>query len=322
MKTRIVTSIFLAGLTMAFGPSPLQAEVIDKVVATVNQEPITQYELDRVITTYQQQETLKASGGKDAKKSSAPAGAELRKEALDHLIDETLLNQEIDRQGIKVTDDDINQAIESILKRNSITLDQLKKELNSKGTSYEDYRADLKGQVRRLRYIGQIVGNKIHVTDDDVQSFMDQNSDKLKNVQEVHIAQIVFPFESGSEAGVKKAGTQAQEVYKKIKAGGDFDALMKEGGTGSGDLGTVSFTGLAPQVSNALQALEAGQVSDPSRTQAGFIIVKVLDRPGGVQANEQVKAQLKDRIYEMKMQEEIQRYVNQLKSKAFIDIKS
>jgi peptidyl-prolyl cis-trans isomerase SurA len=315
--------IVLALSTLLFAPRASRAEVIDKVVATVNQEAITQYDLDKVIHNYelQQQMDAKASNGKNAK--DAPSGgSELRKEALDHLIDETLLNQEIDKQGIKVTDEDINQAVDSILKRNNISLDQLKKELGSKGTTYEEYRADLKSQIRRLRYIGQIVGGKIHVTDEDVQAFMDQNSDKLKNVQQVHIAQIVFPFESNSDSGVKKAGAQAQDIYKKIKAGGDFDSLMKEGGNGSGDLGTVSFSGMAPQVSNALQALEAGQVSEPIRTQAGYIIVKMMDRPGGVQANEQVKAQLKDKIYEMKMQEEVQRYVNDLKTKAYIDIKS
>jgi peptidyl-prolyl cis-trans isomerase SurA len=315
MKKNIVSLLLMLGFMLTF-VSPLRAEVIDKVVATVNQEAITQYELDKVIHNYQLQQEA-AKGPK-----STPAGAELRKEALDHLIDETLLNQEIDKQGIKVNDEDVNQAIESILKRNNISLDQLKKEIASKGTSYEDYRADLKSQIRRLRYIGQIVGGKIRVSDEDIQSFMDQNSDKLKNVSQVHIAQIAVPFESGSEAGVKKAGAQAQEIYKKVKAGGDFDSLMKEGGAGSGDLGTVSFSGLAPQVSNALQALDAGQVSEPIRTQAGYIIVKMLDRPGGIQASEQVKAQLKDRIYEAKMQEELQHYVNQLKSKAFIDIKS
>jgi len=316
---------FLVAFAVTIVPFALQAEVIDKIVATVNQEPITDFDVEKVMTSLSQEPVKGPSSNKKAAPVPTPQGPELRKAAIEHLVDQTLLNQEIDKQGIKVSDDDINMAIDSILKRNNITLDQLKKELYAKGESYEAYRQDLRDQIRRLRYIGQIVGNRVRVSDEDVQAFLDQNASKLKSVQEVHIAQIVIPLSSSSDAEFKQTVPKAQEAYKKAKGGANFDNLIKEyGGAGSGDLGKVNFSAMAPQVANALQALEEGQVTEPIRTSVGILIVKMVDKPeGGLTAtNDQLKAQLKDRIYELKLQEEIKRYVDQLKSKAFIDIKS
>jgi peptidyl-prolyl cis-trans isomerase SurA len=296
------------------------AEMLDKVVATVNQEPITQYDLDRAVETINQQLAKTPEG----KKGNIPA-QELKKMALDHLIDETLLSQEIEKQGIKITDQDVSNAIASILKRNNMTLETLKKELVSKGTTFESYQADIRNQLKRFRFIGQAVGSKVKLSDEDVQAYYEQNFDKVKGTQEIHISQIVFPLSAQApNEELNKTLAKAQEVYKKAKSGTSFDNLMKQyGGDGSGDLGKINFSGLSPQLVPALQNLEAGEVSEPIRTPIGILIVKLLEKPeAGLKGSEEIKANIRDQIYEMKMQEEIKKYVDQLKGKAFIDIKS
>ncbi|MBL7685419.1 MAG: SurA N-terminal domain-containing protein [Deltaproteobacteria bacterium] len=327
-KFIFLLSVFLISPLMA------QAEIVDKIVATVNREPITQYELDEAIQNIlkepvqaPQKENKKNKKGSPAPTASNkpdPSNPELRRAALDHLIDEVILNQQIEKEGVKITDEEINESIGAVMKRNNLTLDALKKELIAKGSSYEKYRKDIAGQLKRIRFIGQIVGNKIQVNEDDVNSFYAQASGKNQDGQEVHIAQIVFPLSDGSsETEAKQMMDKAQGVYKKIKSGANFEQVMKlEGGTGSGDLGRVSFGGISPQVANALGALEEGQVSEPIRTKTAVLIVKMMDKPdGGLKAGDELKDQIRNRIYEIKMQEEIKKYVDQLKTKAFIEIK-
>ncbi len=295
------------------------AEVVDKVIATVNREPITTYDLNRVIAN------LNPEALKNVKDKTPPGqNPEIRKAALNHLIDEVLLNQEIEKQNIKISDEDVKQAIDAVLQRNHLTLETLKKELASKGSTFAGYQEEVRKQIKRIRYINQILGGRVRVNEEDVQAFYEQNIGKLQNTQEVHIAQIVIPFSSSSDTEFKAAQAKAQEIYKKAKNGIRFDSLIQQyGGEGSGDLGKVGFTGISPQVANALQALEDGQVSEPIRTSAGFIIVKMIDKPeAGLRGGEDIKSGIRDKIYDIKLQEEVQKHIDQLKEKAFIDVKS
>src|SRR4030095_4346251 len=310
------------GLLLLVGtlfPTPLFAEVVDKVVATVNQEAITLYELQKAMDNINKEALKNVPKGK---KEEIP---DLKKAALEHLIDETLINQEMEKQAVSITEADVNQAIKNVLERNQLTQAALQKELAAKGTTFEAYREDIRSQLKRYKFIQQVMGSKVRVNEEDVEAFYAQNASKLGDAQSVRIAQIVVPLSAGaSEDEFKKAQGRAGEIYQKAKGGGHCDALMKQyGGEGSGDLGTVSYSSLSPQLANEIGRLDKGQVTEPVRTSAGFLIVKLLDKPeAGLQGSEQVKGRIRDRIYELKLQEEMQKYVDQLKGKAFIDIKS
>jgi len=299
----------------------VHAEVVDRIIATVNQEPVTSYDLNKAMSNIQREieknPSLKVSG------EELEA---LKKKAFDHLVDEILLNQEVAKKGLDVTDQDVTRAIDSILERNKFTLDQLKKELSSKGESLEAYRSDIKDQLRRLKFINQLIGNKVRVSEEDVKEYYAQQGAQLAGDQQIQIAQIVFPLpENPSDADLSKAQGEAQSAYQKIKGGLKFEQAMKQlGGAGSGDLGKVNFAGISPQLAPAIQALDEGGITEPVRTQAGFIIVKLYDKPNTapLAGSEDIKNKIRDRIYEIKVQEEIKKYVEQLRNKAFIDVKA
>jgi peptidyl-prolyl cis-trans isomerase SurA len=318
-RMKNVQRALLTALVLSLPATPVFAEVVDKIVATVNHEPVTLYELEKAMANLSKEALKKTSGGKKEDNS------DLKRMALDHLIDEALINQEVEKLGIQVTDEEVSRAIKSVLERNNLTQAALQKELAAKGTRFEDYREDIRSQLRRFKFISQTMGSKVKVNDEDVEAFYEQNSDKIQGAQEVRISQIVIPLTpTASDEELKRAQGKAGEVYQKAKGGGNFDALMKQyGGEGSGDLGKVSFSGISPQVANELQKLDAGQVTEPIRTQAGFLVVKLLEKPEvGLKGSDEIKARIRDRIYEIKLQEELQKYVDQLKGKSFIEIKS
>lgn len=301
----------------------LQAETVDRIIATVNQEPVTLFEFNKAITNLQaslQKELSKNPGMKVTNEDLEI----LKKRAFDHLVDEILLNQEITKKGLDVTDQDVTRAIDSILQRNKFSTDQLKKELASKGESLDAYRADIKSQLKRLKFINQMIGNKVNVKEEDVQAFYAQQGAQFSGDQQVHIAQIVFPLsEKPSDGELSKVQAEAQAVYQKIKGGTKFEQAMKDGASGSGDLGKVQFASISPQLAQAIQGLDEGGVTEPIRTQAGFIMMKLYDKPQTqLTGSEDIKNKIRDRIYEMKVQEEIKKYVDQLRNKAFIDMKA
>lgn len=319
MKSKLIFSLFLA---TAWIPS-IQAEVVDKILATVNNEPITLYQLEKTVTNLNR-EPIKSPSNKTSNpkaKKALPASEELRQQALQHLVDESLLNQEIVKRGIKINEAEIDRAIDSILKRNKMTMEGFKKELASQGMNFPQYREDIKKQLLRLQFMSQVLGGKIRVTDEEVEAAYQQNAGQLQ-MQQVHIAQIVIPFSSNSEAGT--ASAKAKEIHQKLKKGANFEEVMKqEGGAGSGDLGKVPFSGLNANLASPLQKLSVGEITDPIKTENSFVILKLLEKQGAdLVGREDIKENIRSRIYEIKAQQELQKYIDQLKGKAFINILS
>src|SRR5262249_49527661 len=150
-----VRRLLFSALILSLSGTPCLAEVVDKIVATVNHEPVTLYELEKAMANINKEILKKAPNGKK------PDESDLRKAALDHLIDETLINQEIEKSGVQVTDEDVSRAIKSVLERNNLTQDALQKELAAKGTRFDDYRQDIKDQLRRFKFISQTMGSKV-----------------------------------------------------------------------------------------------------------------------------------------------------------------
>lgn len=297
-----------------------RAEIVDRIIATVNQEPITLYDLNKAMDNINK-ELLKAPNAKIGSEEIQ----ELRKRAFNHLIDENLISQELVKKGVEATDQEVSRAIDTILQRNKFTLDQLKKELASKGSSLDAYREDIKNQVKRVKFINQIVGNKIKINEEDVKAFYAQRGAEMGGDQQIHIAQIVVPIsESPSTEEINKAKEKSSQIYQKLKGGMKFDQAMKEyGGVGSGDLGKIGFSGLNPELASAIQGLSQGGVSEPIQSPAGYIIVKMIEKPDvQLAGSEDIKNRIRDKIYEMKVQEEIKKYVDQLRSKSFIDVKA
>jgi peptidyl-prolyl cis-trans isomerase SurA len=121
----------------------LKAEVVDRIVAIVGDEIITLSDVKRV-----------EGRGK--------------KEALNSLIREKLFQSEIERLEIKVTEDEMARAIQEVLYRNRITVDELKRELQGKGMTYDAYKVDLAREIQKMKFLGQVIYPRIKISEDEV----------------------------------------------------------------------------------------------------------------------------------------------------------
>jgi len=263
-----------------------QAEVqpLNRVVAIVDNDVVMQSQLDTRLREVQQ--TIGQRG------AALPPEHVLSQQVLERLIIENIQLQIADRSGIRITDEELNQALGTIAQRNGMSLEQFRAALAKDGLSYTDAR----DQVRREMLISRVrqrrVAERIQVTDQEVQNFLASDMGKIQLSEEFRLANILIPVPEGaSPKEIQAADSQARELYQQLQQGADFAQLAiarsaSETALEGGEMGWRKAGQLPPPFNTMLGALQVGQVTEPMRTPGGFIMIKLLEKRGG---NSQVR---------------------------------
>jgi peptidyl-prolyl cis-trans isomerase SurA len=316
-------NIFLASTVLAliFAAAAARAEIVDKVVAVVNEEPVMLFEVDRLMAA-NLEEIKKAEGGKER----ADKFQSYRSMALDRLIGDKLLDQQMNQMKLQVTDEDVKKAAGNIMQRNSLSQEELTKQLASKGLTYDQYLVDLKSQLKKVKFVGQVIAPRIKVTDADLDEFFAAHSEQFGRFQSVQMAQIILALPAGAgDAELAQSQARAQEVIQKAKKGDNFEELGKKYSVSPGTAVPTIYqvSQLAPAITEALSELKPGDVSQPVRTELGLHVVKLFERKTLAGDEYQaVREQLREKVFQEKVQEELEKYVNELKGKSYIQVKS
>ncbi len=315
------TAAFLTALALAALSPRVQAEVVDRVVAVVNDEPITLYEVDKLMAA--NLEEIKKAEGKGMKQEKFQS---YRSQALEKLIADKLLDQQMEQMKLQVTDDDVQKALGNIMQRNSMTKEQLVQQLNQKGMSFDQYMVDLRVQLKKVKFMGAVIAPRVKVTDADLDEFFADNSDKFANFQSVQMAQVIVPVDPvAADAELNAAQAKAQEVYQKAKGGSNFEDLGKKYSVNAQTAvpAVYQVNQLAPQIAEVLSGLKAGEVGQPVRSEMGIHVIKLIERKTLAGDEYQaVREQIREKVFELKVQEELEKYVGELKSKNFVQIKN
>ncbi|WP_248795361.1 peptidylprolyl isomerase [Pseudomonas sp. MWU13-2105] len=261
---------------------------LDNVVAIVDNDVIMQSQLDQRV--HEVQQTIAKRGG------GVPPTSVLDQQVLDRLIVENLQLQIGERSGIRISDDELNQAIGTIAQRNNMNIDQFRAALAHDGLSYEDAR----DQVRREMIISRVrqrrVAERVQVSEQEVKNFLASDQGKMQLSEELHLANILISTpDSASSQVIQAAAAQAQDIYRQLKQGADFSqlAIARSGSDNAlegGDMGWRKPAQLPPPFDRMLSSMAIGDISEPTRTPGGFIILKVLEKRGG-------ETQMRDEVH-------------------------
>lgn len=291
MNVKIKLSDWMRPLLLGalFLGTAAQAEVqpLDRVVAIVDNDVIMQSQLDARLREVQQ--TIAKRG------AALPPQDVLSQQVLERLIIENIQLQIGDRSGIRITDEELNQAIGTIAQRNGMSLEQFRAALTQDGLSF----ADARDQVRREMVISRVrqrrVAERIQVTDQEVQNFLASDLGKLQLSEEFRLANILIPVPEGaSPEAIQTADRQARELYQQLQQGADFAQLAiarsaSETALEGGEMGWRKAAQLPPPFDAMVGALAVGEVTEPLRTPGGFIMLKLLEkRGGGTQVRDEV----------------------------------
>jgi peptidyl-prolyl cis-trans isomerase SurA len=256
--------------------APQRAVALDRVVAVVNDEAITQFELDDARRIVLQQ--LKQQ------KVQQPATDVLEKQVLERLITERALLQYAKENGVKVDDSQVERAIQRIAEDNKITLDGLRQALAKDNVTYAKYREDVRNEIIVQRLREREVDQHIAVSDAEVDNYLATVKAQTGGEAEYLLAHIlvVIPEQASAEQ-IEAKRRRAEEALKSIREGADFGQIAAGFSDASdalsgGSLGWRSGARLPTVFAETVRGMKAGDVSPVLRSAAGFHIVKLLDR--------------------------------------------
>jgi len=253
----------------------------DYIVAVVNQELITHTEVDKRVSRIQDS---------SAPGTRLPPFDELRRQVLDALIDEKVQLSYAKLVGMNVSDGELDQAIENIAAQNQLTLAELRQRMTSDGLDYERYRASLREQILLQRLREREVTARIPLTEDEVTEFL-ATDPAAQSETALNLAHILIAVpERATAAQVAQLQAKAEDLQRRVAAGENFAQLVKQysddGSTRNegGAFGMRELSRLPELFVSAAQGLKVGQVAPVVRSNAGFHIIKLLERESSAQA--------------------------------------
>ena len=305
-----------------YRPTTSSGVVVDRIVAVVNQEIIILSEVEKVAGLYK--EEIKAE---DRWERQEQVQRVFRK-ALDNLIEEKLLDQEVKKAGIKVTGKEVEGAIDDIKKRNDITQEGLEKALANEGLSFEAFKKQIEKRLQRMKLLQWAMKVEPKIGEKELRDFYQRNINQYRMEESYRPSHILFAIpKEATPQEVLEIRKKCQMVLEKIKRGEDFGemALLYSEDTSSkdrGDLGFVKRGELLPAFENEALHLQIGEVSGIVQTAFGFHLIKLLDRKGGTPSPfEEIKERVQADYYEAEAEKAFKQFISTLKEKAVIEIK-
>jgi peptidyl-prolyl cis-trans isomerase SurA len=252
----------------------------DYIAVIVNQELVTAGEVERRL------ERALAEAGRGAK---LPPEPELRRMALDALIDERVMISNARETGMAVGEPEVDRAVQSIAAQNQITLPVLRERLRAEGTDYGRFRANVRDQMMIERLREREVYRRITITEEEIDAHLEQQRAAMSADAETNLAQILVTVPEGADPATLAARRAVAELaLARVRGGAAFDAVAKEVSEDSnrangGVIGLRPASRLPDVFVEATKGLKPGEVTTQLlRTGAGFHILKVLERKEAV----------------------------------------
>ncbi len=308
--TRLVVAVFVFVLTA----NSASADVVERVVATVNNEAVFLSDLRKRAVPFLPRV---AEAATETERMSRLK--ELYDELLAFLIDEQLIRQLATSSGIRVTDADIDNAIENLRLQNNMTEEQFQQALRTQGFTEAQYRRDLKRQLVRLKVMNERVRSRVNVTEEEVRARYEQRARGEGNELRLRVSHIVVPLQEGASATRVAAVRQEAQVIRAALTPENFNARAEE--LGGGDLGWLTQGELPEDLERALLPLNAGEISKPVRGSSGFHIFFLQDRQvgAGFPSYEEMKQELYREMLDAAMLRQEKIFLDEMRRKAVIN---
>ena len=250
---------------------------LDRIVAVVNDDVITQYELNDHINLVVNQ--LKKQG------TPLPPQEVLQRQLLERLIIDRVQLQYAKETGVRVDDIQLEKTLERIAENNKINLQTMRETLEREGVNFNHFREEIRNEIIMARLREREVDNKIVVTDSEIANYLKSQA-ALGKEDEYNLAHIlVLVPEQASPEQIQTKQARAERALEQIKNGADFGqiAVSFSDATDALQGGALGWrpAGRLPTIFlDALRSMQPGDVSSVLRSANGFHIIKLLDKRG------------------------------------------
>lgn len=264
--TGTMALIIALSATLAGAATP-----IDRIVAVVNDDIILNSELEDRIELIRQ----RMQPG-----TNLPSSGEFRSQVLDQIINETLQIQRARQAGLQISDDQVNQAMAQLARRNDTTLDRLPQVLASQGLEYSAVREQVRRELIQQQVQQGMLYREVTVSDQEVQEFLAAAEARGDFNNEYRVSHIMIASDDGGDSADRDARSEAMELYQQLQDGTEFSQLAvnhsdSRTALDGGDLGWRPGPELPTVFAEKVANLGEGEITEPFRTSSGYHILKL-----------------------------------------------
>ena len=309
---RCIPGLALLGallLYMVIIPPGARSAVRDRIVAVVNTEVITHSELEEEVNELKTQ-ARKRFNGTELKQRLR----QIDYMGINRMIERKLQIQIAKRRGIKVSDDELKDAIARLRRLGESPNENDPKEMSS-----------IKDQLTAMRIINQQVRSSLMVSEEEMRRFYEQHRERFLLPSEVRISQIFIALGPGTE--MLQVREKAQRIYALLKKGERFEELASQYSEGSearrgGNLGFMRVADILPQIQKAIQALTPGETSEPIASPVGMHIIRVDEQKAAqYRPFEEVREDIRNAVFQIKSEDAYQAWIKDLKDQSYIEVR-
>ena len=296
------------------------AQTIDKIVAIVNDEVITQSDVDRVLATIEAECKSVYSNPQELAQKLKQA----KENIINQMTEEKLILSEAKRYDIKIEEEKVEGRIEQI-KESFPNDEEFEQVLDIQGLTLKDLRDRFRDQEIMKKAVDYFVRSQIKVDPIEIQLFFKSHQEELAYPERALVKTIFIKVDESCDE--RKAWQKAKMILGRLKKGENFEDLAKlySQGTSASDGGSLGFVEkgqLIKEIDEAVFSLQPGEFSDAIKTPQGFRIFKVETKePKRFLSFSEAQGSVKEILYNQKFSEAFKKWIDGLKQDAYICIK-
>lgn len=299
------------------------AEVLDRIVAVVNEDIILLSELNERMAPYRQRIRQQNFDAEQERQTIF----QVREEMLHRLVDEKLTDQEVQRNDIQISGEEIDKTIERIKEANAFTDESLRSYLDDEELTMDQYRETIENQILRTRLVNIQVKSKIVITNEEIQAYYDSHPELYGGKLRYHLRNILIRVPAYSTEEEKNTiRERMQQLRSRIDEGEDFSDLARiysKGPTASdgGNIGEFEESTLSPQIRDALKGLNPGDTTAVIDTDQGFQLfyVEAVHQSEGVPL-ESVQEEIHEKLFNEVVDKKFLSWLEDLRNRSHIKI--
>ena len=321
MKTFLIRSYKLSFILLVSTKAFCAAQVLDKTVVTINDEPILESDIDEFQKKIRSKSFQELFGG-------IPNNViDNREAALQLLVEERLVNQQVKKLELTASDQEVEAQIKSILKRNNITQSQLADRLKQLGSNLSEYKDGIKRQIERRNLIDREIRPSMEISDEQLRHFYSRSGSPEASEQEFKLAHILIAYKKGIDNAESEAQKRATNIYRQAaNRKADFSQLVKEYSDDTesveGVLGYFSPSSLSREFRNIIPKTAVGDVTKPIKMSDGFHILKLIEirSPDFTTLSKEKKEQVRNQMVASEMEKKMALWIEKKKKESNITV--
>jgi len=322
-KIRIPVSLSLVTVALLCAVSAAaQTEVVDQVVAVVNQKLILQSDVEEIVALVGEQDLGSLEGDE-----RAAALRELHENIVEGLIGQELMEQAMDRGGVEIGDREVESAVSDVARQNKMSVEELMVQLDRQGMKPGEYRREMRKQIRQYRFMELEIRSRVNITEEDVRAHYQRAMGSQDPEPAWRLQRILLAFaEDADEAARAVVGEEAAVLLTQLTGGKDFgevarvrsdDAATRQKG---GDAGVFKKKDLSAAFRTALEAAEIGQAVRVDTPRGIFLLRVAEEVDAALNDFEEVRERLTRKLHEEAMERELEMWTAEQRRRAHVEV--